>query len=49
VLKEIDFQKKSWKCIPSNTYVSWYIRRNLLIAFVLPMIALAGYDYLTEK
>ena len=49
VLKEIDFQKN-----PGNAFLliltfPGIFGGNLLIAFVLPMIALAGYDYLTEN
>ncbi|MCZ7402556.1 MAG: NCS2 family permease [Candidatus Methanoperedens sp.] len=49
VLKEIDFQKK-----PENAFLllltfPGIFGGNLLIAFVLPMIALAGYEYFTEN
>ncbi len=49
VLQEIDFQKE-----PGNAFLllltfPGIFGGNLLIAFVLPMIAMAGYEYFTEK
>jgi len=49
VLKEIDFRER-----PENAFLllltfPGIFGGNLLIAFVLPMIALAGYEYFTEN
>lgn len=49
VLKEIDFQKKPENAVLLLLTFPGIFGGNLLIAFVLPMIALAGYEYFTEN
>ena len=49
VLKKIDFQKKPGNALLLLLTFPGIFGGNLLIAFVLPMIALAGYEYFTEN
>jgi len=49
VLKEIDFRQKPENAVLLLLTFPGIFGGNLLIAFVLPMIALAGYEYFTEN
>jgi AGZA family xanthine/uracil permease-like MFS transporter len=49
VLREMDFQKEQGNAILLLLTFPGLFGGNLLIAFVLPLIAMAGYEYFTEK
>ncbi len=49
VLKEMDFHKEQGNAILLLLTFPGIFGGNLLIAFVLPLIAMAGYEYFTEK